>query len=681
MKKKILLQLLTISCAMAFAFGTAACGETSSTPDSSGTENSSMGDSSVGIGGELIVPEEPDALTEPNLKDRTVYKNDKPEAFYIGKGNLVSLTVGGTALAKTDYVINGGWLILRAESWGEVGLGLVAFVFEFENYDAITVNVTISNADETPTIPGGALSDRENFALWTANSAVELSYEESDNAIVLKKTSDKDDTKTKENMVFFNADYIRLADEYGAACIQFEYKANDILAGSDSASFRFYATETVASLTGGFDSFEATTEWQTATIDIEQFFVANSSVQYFGIVLGGAKNSTLSIKNWRVETREKLNEYRVSSLLPNYGFSEDNISKWFTANSSGLKLGWDNEKGMSLTAQMANSGLWTRDTMVYTPATFLRIAQSAGYQGVSFSVKADDEFASYVPGSANGIALGKGIRVVSKMVDGRDDNRIMDGMATGIYQYGDFGTESGISEFTVTISLDSFFALNPDMKYLGLVVGSPAGSSFYLSDLKLIEGQGGTTPEPDPDIPEVEKSLLEKYGFSQKNTPSTASGGIWDVNSGGVMGKSWDAATNSMKVSMSNANAQIAGRDFVTYTSIDMLKDTKDAGYAKVSFKVSSTDGAMLDAGRGLRVYSKTTAGRAGDGAGVVDSAAYGTYVYGDFGLEAGTTEITVVIDIEEFLALNVTANYIGIVVNIPINTSVYFSELQFLNN
>lgn len=682
MKRKIVLFLLSLACVTSLACGVTACSrDESSTADSSSSQNSSINNSTQG-GGELVVPEEPGALTNPNLKDITVYKEDRPEGFYVGKGNLVSLTINGTALEKSDYVINGGWLVLRAERWAELGTGTVAVVFDFENCDDVTIAVTIGDTDETPAIPGGELSAKENFELWSANSSsVTLSYEDTENALVLTKTTDTDNTKAKENMVYCNADYIRLAEEYGAACIQFEYKANEVLTDSDSAGFRFYATETVTALTGGFDSFTATTQWQTATIDIEQFFVANSNVQYFGIVLGGAKNSTLSIKNWRIGTREQLNEYRVSSLLPNYGFSEENISKWFVANQSGVKLGWDEEKGMSLTAQMANTGLWTRDSMAYTPVTFMRIAQSAGYQAISFTVKADDEFASYVPGAANGIALGKGIRVVSKMVDGRDDNRIIDGMATGICQYGDFGTESGISQFTITISLDSFFALNSNAKFLGLVVGAPAGSSFYLSDLKLIEGTGGSTPEPDPDIPEAEKSLLEKYGFSQKNTPSTASGGIWDVNSGGVMAKSWDVATNSMKVSMSNANAQIAGRDFVTYTSIDMLKDAKDAGYAKVSFKVSSTDGAMLDAGRGLRVYSKTTAGRAGDGAGVVDSAAYGTYVYGDFGLEAGTTEMTVVIDIEEFLALNVTANYIGIVVNIPINTSVYFSELQFLNN
>lgn len=56
-------------------------------------------------------------------------------------------------------------------------------------------------------------------------------------------------------MVYFNVDYIRLAEEYGANCIQFDYKANDVLVNSDNAGFRFYATEEVDSLTGSFDSF------------------------------------------------------------------------------------------------------------------------------------------------------------------------------------------------------------------------------------------------------------------------------------------------------------------------------------------------------------------------------------------------------------------------------------------
>ena len=155
MKKKILLFLLSFVFSTSFALGLASCSDDSSSQSSSSeTGNSSVGDSSQGIGGELIVPEEPAALTDPDLKDRNVYKEDRPDAFYIGKGNLLSLTVDGTVLEKTDYVINGGWLVLTANRWADLGEGILPFVFDFENYDDVTINVTVQETDETPIIPG-----------------------------------------------------------------------------------------------------------------------------------------------------------------------------------------------------------------------------------------------------------------------------------------------------------------------------------------------------------------------------------------------------------------------------------------------------------------------------------------------------------------------------------------------
>jgi hypothetical protein len=186
---------------------------------------------------------------------------------------------------------------------------------------------------------------------------------------------------------------------------------------------------------------------------------------------------------------------------------------------------------------------------------------------------------------------------------------------------------------------------------------------------------------PDDEIPDdpVEPTLAEKYAFNAKNSVSSANGGLWDINSGNVFVKEWDATANAMKITMVNARAYMQGRDFVTYTTIEMLKEAQSAGYAGISFKVVSADGAFTEEGRGLRVYSKQNAGR--DTAGITTNASAGIYEYKDFGIEAGTTEITVTIDIAEFLALNANGNYIGIVLNMPVNTTAYFSDMQFLKN
>jgi hypothetical protein len=201
----------------------------------------------------------------------------------------------------------------------------------------------------------------------------------------------------------------------------------------------------------------------------------------------------------------------------------------------------------------------------------------------------------------------------------------------------------------------------------------PANTSAYFSDLTFLkaveEEQTGMT----------EAELMKKYGFTEENSLSPIRGGIWDSNTGGVFGKGWDATANATKVNMVNANANISARDFVMYTSIQLLKDAQAAGYTKISFKVTSTDGAFTDEGRGLRVFNKQNAGR--DTAGITTNASAGIYEYKDFGIEAGTTEITVTIDIAEFLALNANGNYIGIVLNMPVNTTAYFSDMQFLKN
>ena len=694
MKKSIVVFLLSLISVASFALGGAACrGDTPSSTGGSSPSGSSQSPSQ-GPSGELVVPEEPAPLTAPNLKDITVYKGDTPSGFYVGDGVLTALTINGVAVDKEEYVINGGWLLFTATAWEDVGSGDLSIVFDFENYDDVTITVTVSDEDLTPSIPGSEMTAKENFELWTANSSsVSLSYAETESAIVVVKSGNVDNTKSKENMVYFNADYLRLAQEYGAACLLFDYCANQTLAQSESAGFRLYATETVQTLTGGFDSFSASEEWQTATVDIEQFFVANGNAQYFGIVVGGAENATLTFKNWRVGTREALNEYRVSTLLPNYGFSEENVSKWSLANPAGLQIGWDDEKGMRLTPQGANAGLWQRDGMAYIPVTFMKIAQSAGYQGVSFTVKADDSFADYTPIPYNP-ALGKGLRVVSKTVDGRDDNRIIDGMATGIRQYGDFGADGSL-EFTVTIAIDAFFALNPDAKYLGVVVAVDAGSSLYLSNLQLIQtieggGSGGETPTPErPD-----KELVEKYGFTQKNSASKNSGGIWEVNAGGIFSFAFDPLKNGMKISMSNANAGLYGRDFVLYTDIAILKDALAAGFTAMRFTLTSDDGAFTGENRtvgsnvvlnGIRIYSKQNAGRNGDGGGIGNANGgtaaaenFGTFVYKDFGTGGGVSEFTVVIDIEEFLALNASVNYLGIVLSMPSGTTAHFSDMTF---
>ena len=190
------------------------------------------------------------------------------------------------------------------------------------------------------------------------------------------------------------------------------------------------------------------------------------------------------------------------------------------------------------------------------------------------------------------------------------------------------------------------------------------GTTAYFSDMQFVKYP-------------TAKELAAEYGFTAENDAN------WNVTSNAsVFAKEWDETAGAMKVSMVNANANINGRYYVTYTSIDVLKAAQEANFDIVTFKVTSSDGAFAPEGKGLRIYSKQNNGL--DGAAIDDADASkekGIYVYGDFGTEADTTEFTVTINIDEFLALNENANYVGVVLAMAGGTTAYFSDMQFLNN
>lgn len=389
---------------------------------------------------------------------------------------------------------------------------------------------------------------------------------------------------------------------------------------------------------------------------------AEYTVTETGIELVGARvNYFGSPSDLYVYEGDTLTIYRVAYI--NNFFATTETARWYI----GAQIGRDTSAGnVQLFPKVANAGLAGRDFVFGYNIEYLKLAYEAGYYSVNFDVTVTDSFAAYE---------GKGIRVYASEVTGRDGVQIMTGQA-GVTLYRDFGTQvTGASTFTVKVVLADFLNLNANAKQIRFVLSSSSGDKATFTNFCLQEKPNAA------DFEERKQALLERYGFSEKNNSSTANGGIWDVNAGGTIARSWDATKQAMKLTMANANSGLSGRDFVNYTSISMLKDAYNAGFTTMTFKVTSEDGAFIDADRGIRVYSKQTPGRAGDGAGVVDTAtakSYGTYIYKDFGTAANTTEFTVVIDIAEFLALNENANYFAFVLSAPNGTSAYLSDLNF---
>ena len=325
-----------------------------------------------------------------------------------------------------------------------------------------------------------------------------------------------------------------------------------------------------------------------------------------------------------------------------------------------------------------NAGLFGRDFVTYTDISILKDALAAGFKAMSFKVTSEKAF----------LDAGRGIRVYSKQTAGRagdgagigDINggtKAAEGYGTFVYK--DFGTAAGVTEFTVLVKIEEFLAMNDNAAYFAFVINIPAGTTAYLSDMRF-----------EKTVQTTEADLLEKFAFSAKTAYSTASNGIWDVNAGGLFSKTWDDSKKAMAIAMSNPNAGLDGRDFVTYTDIKILKEAYEAGFKTFTFKVES-ENAFLEAERtvngnvvqnGIRVYSKQTPGRNGDAGGIRDTAtakSYGTYIYKDFGTGGGVTEFTVTVAIEEFLALNENASYFAMVLSMPSGTTAYLSDMHFI--
>ena len=402
-------------------------------------------------------------------------------------------------------------------------------------------------------------------------------------------------------------------------------------------------------------------------------FVAGTeyTVTEDGIAIPGARvNYFGGPSDLYVYEGDTLTVYRAAYI--NNFFATTETAKWYV----GAQIGRDTSSGsVQLFPKVANAGLNGRDFVFGYDIEYLKLAYAAGYFSVNFDVTVTDTFAAY----AN-----KGIRVYASEVTGRDGVQIMAGQA-GVTLYRDFGTSvTGASTFTVKVVLEDFLGLNANAKQIRFVLSTSANDKATFKNFCLQE-----KPNAE-DLEERKQALLERYGFSEKNNSSSASGGIWDVNAGSTVARSWDATKKAMKLTMANPNSGLDGRDFVTYTDISILKAAFNAGFTTMSFKVMSEDGAFTGAERtvgtstvqnGIRVYSKQTPGRNGDGGGVRDTAqakSYGTYIYKDFGTGGNVTEFTVTVDIAAFLALNANAKYFAFVFSAPNGTSAYFSDLNY---
>ena len=459
-------------------------------------------------------------------------------------------------------------------------------------------------------------------------------------------------------------DYLKLAYVSGYDVLEFDITVDDDFAAFDGKGIRIYASRqttgydvgAIQAGTSGVTLYQdfgtGVTEATTFTVKIylKEFLALDASANQLRFVISAPSGNEVYFSNFHVKMLGV-----EESFTKEYGFNLANSGaggKWNTTTGGVITREYDAEKdAMKVTMLNAGAAINGRYFVLYTPIAMITEAKELGFNQVSFKVSSD-----------NGAFTdaGRGIRIYSKANSGADGGAI-DGQGTtsGVYVYGDYGTTAGTTEFTVTIDINTFIALNPNAGYIGIVMNIPQNTTAYFSDLTVSHYT-------------AEEAFTAQYGFNSVNSKTTANGGKWDFAANGIMGISYNAAKGAMAVNMVNASAAINGRYFVMYTDISMLTDAKAAGFNTISFKVSSDNSAFTADGRGIRVFSKTNSGM--DNSSI--PGATGVYVYGDYGTAADTTEFTVIIDIDNFLALNENANYLGIVMNIPANTTAYFSDL-----
>lgn len=463
----------------------------------------------------------------------------------------------------------------------------------------------------------------------------------------------------------FDIEYLELAYAAGYYCLEFDVSVDAAFAAFANKGIRVYASTQTTGFDGGaiqngtsgvnvyrdFGTDVTSATKFTVKVVLSDFLALNASANQLRFTIGAPKDNQVYFSNFRV--REKSSQDIAEDYVSKYGFNSANSGaggKWSVVSGGVMTRVYDSEHdGMKITMTNASAAINGRYYVLYTPIEMLTEAQTLGFNKVSFKVSSDNgAFTS----------AGRGIRVYSKANSGADGGAIANGTA-GVYVYGDYGTDASTTEFTITINTYEFISLNPSAGYIGFVMNIPNATNAYFSDLSVSRS---TTEE-----------LVAKYGFNEANSGAS---GKWTAASAGITARVWDSTNNAMKVQTQGYNAP--SRFPVIYTPIEMVEEAQAAGFSHISFTVSSNDGAFTDEGKGIRVFSKRD-----EGAGSYNIQTFSTagiYVYNDYGMEADTTDFTVVIDINDFLTKSAayTPNYLAIAIYAPTNTTAYFKDMTF---
>ncbi len=323
---------------------------------------------------------------------------------------------------------------------------------------------------------------------------------------------------------------------------------------------------------------------------------------------------------------------------------------WTFVDSTTASREYDETEGaMKVTKNKTeeNLGVTARTHAMYLAVDELKFMLSQGYNLLTFEVKGDDGTEVWLYNKVRSNKNNSGNAYL-------DDHNLEDGACSTAKVYKKLAFD-GSDYQTVTINIESFIALNPEVEFLGLGVHGAVGKSIYFKNATFSAGI-----------------------FSE--------GCSWSASSVNIVSK-YDETEQAMKVSVSRETGSdgLTGRNFVVYYPIETLKKAYENGNKTMYFSAKASVDAQL------RIYAKKSAGL--DIGGIVDakeainadtSAVTTTAkgVYGDYTL---TTEYaTYAIDLATFFTAKYNyvkyadINYIGIVVAVTSAADVYFKDSVF---
>ena len=305
-------------------------------------------------------------------------------------------------------------------------------------------------------------------------------------------------------------EYLELAAAEGYYALEFDVTVDDTFAAYTNKGIRVYSSTDISAgdvgaIQGGTEGVSIYQDFGTdvtaattftVKVVLEDFLAMNEEANQFRFVLGGAKNNYVYFTDFRLRKTATADEL-AEDLEAKYGFSA--TTSYSTAsggiwdvNAGGTTAkSWDaTANAMKIVMANANSGLDGRDFVTYTDISILKEAQAAGFTTMTFKVSSPDGAFTEAERTVGTATVQNGIRVYSKKTAGRngDAGGIRDTDAArsyGTYIYKDFGTGGGVTEFTVTIDIEEFLALNAEANYFAFVFSAPNGTSADFSDLNF----------------------------------------------------------------------------------------------------------------------------------------------------------------------------------------------------